>query len=186
VFSGNSGWHRAHLIDIAYRNFFDWWLVGTRSVAKWDIAYDLNGDITNQYIAWGIDGGLITFSLFITIIVRCFSGVGRILRTLKEQPRGPQIFIWSLGAALFAHVVNFLSISYFDQNTIAWYMLLAMISSLSNDAAEHRRAAGVVPTAEPKARSPMLNVRHYPAGTWARGRALWGNGIDELPVRSDS
>ncbi len=132
IFSGNTGWHRAHLIDIAYRNFFDWWLVGTRSVDNWDVGYDHNIDITNQYIAYGIDGGLITFSLFIAIIVRCFSGVGRTIRALSDEPQSSRMFVWALGAALFAHVVNYFSISYFDQTIIAWYMLLAIISSLGD------------------------------------------------------
>lgn len=132
VFSGNTGWHRAHLIDMAYRNFFDWWLVGTRSNENWDVNYDHNYDITNQYIAYGIDGGLITMSLFILIIVRCFAAVGVMMRQARNQPRSSRFFLWALGAALFAHTMNYFSISYFDQNIIAWYMLLAMISSLAN------------------------------------------------------
>jgi len=143
IFSGNTGWHRAHLIDIAYRNFFDWWLVGTRSVDNWDVGYDHNIDITNQYVSYGIDGGLLTFSLFIAIIVRCFSGVGRIVRSLGSQPQASRLFVWSLGAALFAHVTNYFSISYFDQNIIAWYLLLAMIASLGDYAAGLKRGSSV-------------------------------------------
>jgi len=143
IFSGNTGWHRAHLIDIAYRNFFDWWLVGTRSVDNWDVGYDHNIDITNQYVSYGIDGGLVTFSLFIAIIVRCFSGVGRIVRSLGSQPQASRLFVWSLGAALFAHVTNYFSISYFDQNIIAWYLLLAMIASLGDYAAGLKRGSSV-------------------------------------------
>jgi len=143
IFSGNTGWHRAHLIDIAYRNFFDWWLVGTRSVDNWDVGYDHNIDITNQYVSYGIDGGLVTFSLFIAIIVRCFSGVGRTVRSLGSQPQASRLFVWSLGAALFAHVTNYFSISYFDQNIIAWYLLLAMIASLGDYAAGLKRGSSV-------------------------------------------
>jgi hypothetical protein len=147
VFSGNTGWHRAHLIDIAYRNLSDWWLVGTRSVIEWDVGYDHNIDITNQYIAYGIDGGLITFFLFIAIIVRCFGGVGRTIKVLAGQPKASQLFVWSLGAALFAHVTNYFSISYFDQTIIAFYLLLAMISSLGDYAAQLKRSP-VVPKVE--------------------------------------
>lgn len=149
IFSGNTGWHRAHLIDIAYRNFFDWWLVGTHSVDNWDTGYDHNLDITNQYIAYGIDGGLITFSLFIAIIVRCFGGVGRSVRALSNQPQTSRLFVWALGAALFAHVVNYFSISYFDQNIITFYMLLAMISSLGDYAVSVRRASSTAMKMQP-------------------------------------
>jgi hypothetical protein len=141
IFSGNTGWHRAHLIDVAYRNLSDWWLVGTRSNENWDVNYDHNFDITNQYIAYGIDGGLITLSLFILVIVRCYSGVGRMVRALRNQPRNRQMFAWSLGGALFAHTTNYFSISYFDQNIIAWFMLLAMISSVGNYAVRILRTA---------------------------------------------
>jgi hypothetical protein len=144
IFSGNTGWHRAHLIDVAIRNLSDWWLVGTQSNENWDVFYDHNYDITNQYIAYGIDGGLITFSLFILIIVRCFSGVGTTLRALQDQPQSTQMFLWALGAALLAHTANYFSISYFDQNIIAFYMLLAMISSLSNYAFRLRRSFSLV------------------------------------------
>jgi len=140
IFSGNTGWHRAHLIDMAYRNLSDWWLIGTRSNDSWDVNYDHNFDITNQYIAYGIDGGLITLSLYILVIVRCFSGVGRSVRALSDQSRASQIFVWALGAALFAHVVNYFSISYFDQNLITWFMLLAMISSVGAYVVRLKRA----------------------------------------------
>ena len=134
IFSGNTGWHRAHLIDMAYRNLSDWWLVGTKSNENWDVNYDHNYDITNEYINYGIDGGVITLSLFILVIVFCFSAVGRTIRALRHESSSTQIFVWALGAALFAHVVNYFSIAYFDQNLITWYMLLAMISSLLSEA----------------------------------------------------
>jgi hypothetical protein len=41
---------------------------------------------------------------------------------------GKQLVIWSLGAAMGAHVFGFFGISYWDQQMIIWYMLLAMIS----------------------------------------------------------
>jgi hypothetical protein len=150
IFSGNTGWHRAHLIDMAYRNLSDWWLVGTRSNENWDVNYDHNFDITNQYIAWGIDGGLITLSLFILIIVRCFSAVGRSVRALSSREVAHRKFVWAFGAALFAHVVNYFSISYFDQNAICWLMLLAMISSVAAYAASLQRLPAVAKINHPK------------------------------------
>ena len=150
IFNGNTGWHRAHLIDIAYRNLSDWWLVGTRSNANWDVNYDHNYDITNQYIDYGIEGGLITLSLFIWIIVSCFRGVGKAVRALRDEPRVQQMLAWSLGAALFAHAVNYLSISYFDQNIISWYMLVAMISAISSHALRIRRSSAKLKAPSPE------------------------------------
>ena len=53
--------------------------------------------------------------------------------------------MWALGSALFAHVVSFFGISYFDQTIVAWYALLAMIS-----------AAAVIPRKK-EAGLPRLN-----------------------------
>ena len=130
VFSGSTGHHRAYLIDRALANFADWWLLGTRSTVAWDEYYNLF-DITNQYLVYGADGGLITMLLFILVIVRCFGAVGLTVRALGEESRELQFCVWALGAALFSHVVTFLSVSYFDQNFVNWYLLLAMISTAS-------------------------------------------------------
>jgi ABC-type Mn2+/Zn2+ transport system permease subunit len=39
--------------------------------------------------------------------------------------------LWAMGAALFAHAVTFISVSYFDQNFVNWYLLLAIIGTLT-------------------------------------------------------
>ena len=130
IFSGSTGHHRAYLIDRALANLDDWWLLGTRSTVAWDEYYNLF-DITNQYLVYGADGGLITMLLFILVIVRCFGAVGLTVRALDEKSRELQFCVWALGAALFSHVVTFLSVSYFDQNFVNWYLLLAMISTAS-------------------------------------------------------
>jgi hypothetical protein len=42
-----------------------------------------------------------------------------------------EMLLWALGAALYATLVNFFSVSYYDQIDVIWYLLLAMISSAS-------------------------------------------------------
>ena len=66
--------------------------------------------------------------LFILIIVRCFSGIGRI-EARTDVPLPVRRCVWAMGAALFAHAITYLSISYFDQNFVNWYLLLALIST---------------------------------------------------------
>jgi len=71
--------------------------------------------------------------LFIMIIARCFQGVGRSVRAMEDvEPRRDQLCVWAMGAALFAHVVSYMSTSYFDQNIVNWYLLMAMISTLTD------------------------------------------------------
>lgn len=125
IFSGSDGWHRAYLIDRAVFNFFDWWLVGTKSTEAW--GYSL-WDVTNGFVRQAADGGLVTLILFVAIITHCFRGIGRSLRA--SDRRRLQIFIWGLGAALLAHVTTYFSVSYFDQNSVNWFLLLAMIATV--------------------------------------------------------
>jgi hypothetical protein len=130
VFGGSTGWHRAALIDAAVKHFGDWWLVGLKDTGVWSGATHLLADVTNQYIWQGVQGGLLTMVLFILIIVLCFRGIGREVRATRKTLTLPErLCIWSLGAALLAHVVNYMSITYFDQNFVNWYLLLSMIST---------------------------------------------------------
>lgn len=131
IFSGSTGDHRALLIDMFVRHFSDWWLLGTKSTISW--ADENMWDITNQYIWEGVNGGLLTLILFVLLIALCFRAVGRtvrrLLRTHRREEWREAHLVWALGACLFAHTVSFISISYFDQNVINWYMLLAMTST---------------------------------------------------------
>jgi hypothetical protein len=132
VFHGSTGYHRAVLIDQAIANFPSWWLIGTKSTANWGGVDQHLFDVTNQYIIYATDGGLITMLLFIMIIVCGYRGVGRYVRAMDGvEPRSTLMCVWALGAALFAHSVNYLSVGYFDQNIVNWYLLLAMISTLT-------------------------------------------------------
>jgi hypothetical protein len=125
VYSSSTGYHRAMLIDEAISRFSEWWLFGTRSTAEW--GYGLV-DITNQYIRQGVEGGVFTMALFIAIIALAFRDVGRALR--QNTDRTVQFCIWGMGASLLVHTVSFLSVSYFDQNFVNWYMLLALIATV--------------------------------------------------------
>ena len=72
--------------------------------------------------------------MFIMIIASCFRGVGRSVRAMEDAvtQRRDQLFVWAMGAALFAHVITFMSVSYFDQNIVNWYLLLAMIATATD------------------------------------------------------
>jgi hypothetical protein len=63
--------------------------------------------------------------------VLCFRAVGLLVHASEGEETKKRLLFWSLGAVLFAHVMTFLSVAYFDQILVFWYLLLAMISSLS-------------------------------------------------------
>jgi hypothetical protein len=133
---GGGGWHRAAIIDQAIAHVGDWWLLGTSNTGDWmatTLAFSPNSaDITNQFVSEGLMGGLLTMILFIFVIVRCFRMIGLSLKSMEESPFAEQIIVWSLGASLLAHVMAFMSVSYFDQIIVFWYLLLAMISAIGD------------------------------------------------------
>jgi len=133
---GGTGWHRSYLIDQAVRNIGEWWLIGIKSTTQWfPYALSINNqaDMTNQYIAIGTDAGIFVMILFIVIIVYCFKNIGIHLKIkISDQPE-KKFFLWAIGTAVFAHVVSFFGISYFDQMSIFWWMLVGIISSVTTD-----------------------------------------------------
>lgn len=135
VFSGSTGYHRALLIDSAIKNLKDWWIVGTKSTAAWEDEDQHLFDVTNQYIVVGSEGGFLSLLLFIWIIVRSFRYVGLSEQAAEEwgRPLSEQFVIWGFGASLFAHAVSYMSVSYFDQNIVNWYLLLAIIATTGHE-----------------------------------------------------
>lgn len=125
IFSGSTGWFRGFLIDMAFRHIGEWWLIGTTAAATW---HPFLIDVTNQYIEEGFCGGLIAMILFVAMLAAAFLTVGRYVRSAKPAFRSKHV-IWIFGAALFAHAVTFVSVTYFDQNFVMFYFLLATIST---------------------------------------------------------
>lgn len=132
---GGSGWYRSYLIEQTVNNFSDWWLIGTKNSADWmpfhlTISEKEFADITSEYIAQAVNGGLISLVLFVVILVFSFKIIGKALNTIKDHDFAEQFLIWTLGVILFVHMVSFISVSYYDQIIVLWYLLLAMIASL--------------------------------------------------------
>jgi hypothetical protein len=132
---GGEGYHRSLLIDQAIRHLHEWWLLGTTRTAHWmpyvlPINPDM-ADITNYYLRMGVDGGLATLGLFVLVIAVAFRTVGRTVDLLDSHgvPFGMQVRVWALGGALAGHAFAFISVSYFDQIVVFWYLLLALIAT---------------------------------------------------------
>jgi hypothetical protein len=126
VVAGSSAYHRYYLVDQFIRRIDEWWLIGTKSTDRWGW---MMWDHANQYVSEGITAGLLTLVLFIAVIACCFRGIGLAIRAAGK--RALRLSLWALGAALFANVVGLMGISYWDQMILVWYLLLAMISSMS-------------------------------------------------------
>jgi hypothetical protein len=124
-FTGSSSsYHRYMLIDNLIRHFGDWWLLGTKDNGSW--GFDM-WDASNQYVLYAFSGGVLTLTLFISVISKGFSKLGS-ARKLAKGNRSEEWFLWCLGATMFSHVVSFFGIDYMDQIQFAWFALLAIIS----------------------------------------------------------
>jgi hypothetical protein len=127
LIAGNSGYHRAELIDQCIRHFSDWWLIGTTASGTW--GFDM-WDLSNQFVAEAETGGLLTFICFVLIISRAFSRIGKSRKIAENQGDSKQEwFMWFLGIALFTHIVGYFGISYFDNVKIYWCAFLAIVAA---------------------------------------------------------
>lgn len=126
---GSTGYYRFLLIDEFFNRFDEWWLLGTRTTDHW---WEWGmGDLANQYVLEGVDGGLLTLSMFLLIIALGYANIAAVLRRSRCQ-HGVQILAWALFASLSAHVVSFLGVSYFGQTVMGWYLTLGLIASLAS------------------------------------------------------
>jgi hypothetical protein len=145
---GSSSYHRYMLVDQCIRHFWDWALIGTRDYASW--GWDM-WDLSNQYVGTADTAGLLPLVAFLAILVYGFKYVGR-ARKACEGDRKQELFFWAIGASLFANVVSFMGIGYFDQIIVAWYALLAMISAVTLAA----RNAEITPHTETEFAEPRI------------------------------
>jgi len=126
IVGGSTGYHRYRLIDAAINRFSEWALVGVRGTRHWGW---LMHDVTNQFIAVAVDGGLFSLILFILLIRAGFKIVAT-CKAFSISHEAQARLWWAWGATLFAHCVSFIGVSYFGQMTHLWYLTLAIIASL--------------------------------------------------------
>ena len=137
---GSTGWYRARLIESSIEHLSEWWIVGTDYTRHWMAtgleAFPDQADIVNQYIKYGVLGGLPLLFIFVALLLRGFTYVGSTIRRWCELGTDTrfEFVIWACGATLFVHVVTCISISYFDQSVIFLYMILAVISAAQSEA----------------------------------------------------
>jgi hypothetical protein len=74
--------------------------------------------------------------LFITTIVLGFRYLGKARRSTTDRKQ--QFFLWAMSASMFANIVAFFGVSYYDQTIVVWYALLAMICAMRTSVRKER------------------------------------------------
>jgi hypothetical protein len=135
ISGGSTGWHRAFLIEQTFSHLSEWWLLGTDETRHWMPNQGIAGDphhtdITNYYIGYGVTGGLPAMLLVIWMLLVAFRWVGQIHDTRLAEWPSQSFMIWCFGACLFSHAVTSISVAYFDQSMLYFWLSVAVISSI--------------------------------------------------------
>ncbi len=131
---GSTGWHRSYLIERTILYFDEWWLFGCDETRHWmplqGFASDAyHTDITNYYIGFAVTGGLFAMLLVIWMMGCAFRWVGRIHDARLQIAPDQSFTIWCFGVSLFSHAVTSVSVAYFDQSMLYFWLCVAVISS---------------------------------------------------------
>ena len=128
---GSTGYHRYEVLNAFLEHFSEWYLVGEPDPMSWGVW--VMRDVTNMYVAQGLTGGLLTLILFLLVLVLAFGNVGRALdaRSLARSLQR-QWICWCIGVAILVHVVTFLSVSYFGQMEVIFYLELSLATCVNN------------------------------------------------------
>jgi hypothetical protein len=149
--TGGDGWTRSYLFDKTYEHLGQWWLGGmplldTNSWFPFTLPGIGTADITNQYIWFGLTAGLGAMALFILLLIRAFSHLGKAMAEVRfgsHPSDGTEFLLWGLGVMLLVHIIDWFGIVYFDQMYVTWFMQLAAISSVSAGCLRLQSPAGV-------------------------------------------
>ena len=135
ISGGSTGFHRSFLIEQTFNHLSEWWLFGTDVTRHWmpnqgGGPVPQHTDITNYYIGFGVFAGLPSMLGFIAILLIAFSWVGKILNLWGHTNPERSFMIFCFGAALFSHAATSISVAYFDQSMLFFWLTIAVISSI--------------------------------------------------------
>jgi hypothetical protein len=158
IVGGSSGWHRFELIDNSIAHFWDWCLIGVKNPSSW--GYYM-GDLSNAYVSEAVKGGLPTLLSFLAILWQGFRKLGLARKAAATKDRRLELLLWGFGATLFSNAVAFVGIWYFDQSSLVWYALLAMIATITSAMPKRER------TTEAGSSTPLPDAISPDGTRWA-------------------
>jgi hypothetical protein len=117
-------------MDAAVKEFWDWWLFGYGDLGPqwhtkyWSYTYATFTDVTNQYILEGVRGGFFTMLLFVWLCFKVIKVLGAF--SISRTRLAEQWLWWGFTVMMIAHCVTFLSVTYFGQITMLFYLTIAV------------------------------------------------------------
>lgn len=128
----STGWHRSFLIEQTITHIDEWWLFGTDRTRHWMPSQgrisEFHTDITNQYIAYGVNAGLLSMALVIIAIWLAFRVVGNTTRD-DNVDQNTKFLFWCVGASLFAYCVSGISVAFFGQTLFFFWLPIACLAT---------------------------------------------------------
>ena len=88
-------------------------------------------DTTNQYVDEAVSGGVLPLISFVALVALTFRAVGnaRVAGGVAgRKPSAQDLWCWGLGCALLGHATAFISVAYYGQTRILFFMFLALVS----------------------------------------------------------
>lgn len=159
---GSTGWHRAELMNQGFFHLDEWWLCGTDYTRHWmasGMRWNPNHvDLTNYYLHLGVLGGLPLMLSVVAMLIIGFQMLFRRMTEMRVVGDADEFVLWCAAASLAAHAISFISISYFDQMYIFFYLHLGVIPGLVTSTSSLNIKPLVPSQSEP---IPVQPLRYY-------------------------
>ncbi len=128
----STGWHRSFLIEQTIKHLDEWWLFGTDRTRHWmprqGKISEYHTDVTNHFIAFGVNGGLLSILLVIAAIWIVYKIVGNTLKD-PQASKETKFLFWCLGSSLFAYCASGMSVAFFGQALFFFWLPIACLAS---------------------------------------------------------
>ena len=143
--ASSTGLHRYMLTDASVKEFWNWWLLGYGDIGpQWHLKYWPQNnaqftDVTNYYLLEGVRGGFFTMMLFIYLCYTSVRVLGRY--SISQDQTGDQWLWWGFTVMMIAHCLTFLSVAYFGQITMLFFLTIA-VAAFAQDQLQKENQCG--------------------------------------------
>ncbi len=126
----STGFHRYLLTEAATKDFKDWWFFGYGDLGpQWHLKYwpwthAHFTDVTNQYILEAVRGGFLTMIGFMALCYIATKTLGKF--SISQKNIQEQRVWWGFTVMMLAHCISFLSVAYFGQITMLFFLSIAL------------------------------------------------------------